>query len=535
MELVVEAVERLRSFRHPVLIVGETGTGKEMIARLLHAGPRENDIGPGRDVHESETPFVAVNCAALPEALWESEIFGHRKGAFTDARQVRRVFRHTGPRFFQKLGHLLKGEAQGRDFIRGLAPLRVGVRPRFAFAIAIDMPEIGSEGPQRRNEAGAKQQRKNKQNEQGRGDHHQCDGEGGGVNPFTKARVIKGDDRVRGESPRVSATYGPARNIAGRRSGRGIDRKVQPPGMREKTKTVLKNVRLSEPGLNRGFGQDQSPVRVGSRVVRIRARVHQCEAGFGDRFPAQLFESGPAQPQGYKSEQSEHRHQRDTDQAMHKTRSFARGRRVDDDVRRKNKKYGDVTERGHGRFAENAGRTDQIQAAHGQLKHRDAGELQRRAKGDGIPPADFPRDSKGDHNAPEITQRAHGRHVGRTIERTKSVLLKERDKVRTGPDYIIHKREDRAAQTDREDDFAFASPARRRIISWRSFFRGRPGDAPGVFHARDVPIDGRKHIRELQTRDGREADRAGGNPGVGRPRILHTVRGEVRQVKDSEQ
>ena len=75
MKEVFETVKRLVKFNTTVLIRGESGTGKEILARSIH----HNSPRKGK-------PFIAINCGAIPENLMESELFGHKKGAFTDAR-----------------------------------------------------------------------------------------------------------------------------------------------------------------------------------------------------------------------------------------------------------------------------------------------------------------------------------------------------------------------------------------------------------------------------------------------------------------
>ncbi|HVJ65526.1 MAG TPA: sigma 54-interacting transcriptional regulator [Bdellovibrionota bacterium] len=78
-------VELAASTNINVLIIGETGTGKEVVAKWIHA-ERRRLHGLGDD----DAPFVPINCAALPENLVESILFGHERGAFTSARQVQR-------------------------------------------------------------------------------------------------------------------------------------------------------------------------------------------------------------------------------------------------------------------------------------------------------------------------------------------------------------------------------------------------------------------------------------------------------------
>uniref|UniRef100_E1TJ17 Putative sigma54 specific transcriptional regulator n=1 Tax=Burkholderia sp. (strain CCGE1003) TaxID=640512 RepID=E1TJ17_BURSG len=94
----LEIAEKAAPTDLPVLIDGESGTGKELMAKVIHANGSRSD-----------KPFISVNCGAIPDNLLESELFGHRKGAFTGAANDRKgkfESAHTGTIFLDEIGEL---------------------------------------------------------------------------------------------------------------------------------------------------------------------------------------------------------------------------------------------------------------------------------------------------------------------------------------------------------------------------------------------------------------------------------------------
>jgi transcriptional regulator with PAS, ATPase and Fis domain len=113
-----------------VLIQGESGTGKELVAKAIHFQSHTKE----------RRPFLAINCAGLPENLLESELFGHEKGAFTDARDMKRgllEIANTGTLFLDEIGEMPIGlqarllrvlETKTFRRIGGLHDIEVGLR-----------------------------------------------------------------------------------------------------------------------------------------------------------------------------------------------------------------------------------------------------------------------------------------------------------------------------------------------------------------------------------------------------------------------
>ncbi len=145
MHKVFDVIRDVAEVDTTVLIRGETGTGKELVARALHfEGARSNK------------PFVKVNCSALPETLLESELFGHEKGAFTDARQMRQgkfEVANGGTVFLDEIGDItlstqvkLLNVLQDREIERLGSNKKIPVNIRIIAATNRDLERLIQEG-----------------------------------------------------------------------------------------------------------------------------------------------------------------------------------------------------------------------------------------------------------------------------------------------------------------------------------------------------------------------------------------------------
>src|SRR5207244_10246947 len=141
MEQVKRLIDKVAPTNSTVLVLGETGTGKELVARAVHDQSLRREM-----------PFVVVNCGALPESLIESELFGHRKGAFTGADEHRvGLFEvaNGGTIFLDEIGELPKAmQAKLLRVLESREIRRVGenksitVDVRVVCATHRDLPEM---------------------------------------------------------------------------------------------------------------------------------------------------------------------------------------------------------------------------------------------------------------------------------------------------------------------------------------------------------------------------------------------------------
>ncbi|MBU1206999.1 MAG: sigma-54 dependent transcriptional regulator [Proteobacteria bacterium] len=145
MREIYATIRQIAEKNSTVLIHGESGTGKELVARAIHFNS-----------HRKNKPFVAVNCAAIPETLIESELFGHEKGAFTDA-QTRRIghfeLADQGTLFLDEISELsLPTQAkilralQERDFVRVGGGKTISVDVRLISATNKNLEELMARG-----------------------------------------------------------------------------------------------------------------------------------------------------------------------------------------------------------------------------------------------------------------------------------------------------------------------------------------------------------------------------------------------------
>lgn len=123
MQKIFNMVDKVSGYDSNILITGETGTGKELIARAIHYSGKKGD-----------QPFVTIDCAAIPESLLESELFGHAKGAYTGATEVKKgqiELAEGGTLFLDEIGELpLVLQKKFLRFLQEKIIVRVGCNKR---------------------------------------------------------------------------------------------------------------------------------------------------------------------------------------------------------------------------------------------------------------------------------------------------------------------------------------------------------------------------------------------------------------------